>query len=274
MCDPSAPVTSCRESCRLTTWPSRADPFGLEHHVAARLQVELVQRRLEGELPAVERRGERQDRRLELAAVRAERRELVVERHRASAASRWARSTAVTTRGRVGDPDEAELAVVGAGGVEVDRPHAQQAVAQRLLGVDVLHAVDARLLLVLGEQAAPDVEPLRADQVRGGRAPDQPEHQHERHQHEADHDAERDAADQRDHDRHGHGGGHAPDVERQQRAPTRMPLEHDLLAGMQLHARTLTVAMVLAPQAERRRAWGVTNSAATAGPRRARGRAP
>src|SRR6185436_6316896 len=37
---------------------------------------------------------------------------------------------------RIGDPDEAELAVVGAGGVEVDRADAQEPVAEPLVGVD------------------------------------------------------------------------------------------------------------------------------------------
>ena len=61
---------------------------------------------------------------------------------------------------RAGDPDEAEIAVVGAGGVEVDRADAQEPVAEALLGVDVLDAVDARLLDLLAEDPAADVEPL------------------------------------------------------------------------------------------------------------------
>ena len=65
-------------------------------------------------------------------------------------ASRCARSTARTTsRGR--HPDEAEPGVVRARGVEVDRPHLQDPLDERLLGVDVLHALDARLLRLLGE---------------------------------------------------------------------------------------------------------------------------
>jgi hypothetical protein len=45
----------------------------------------------------------------------------------------------------LGDADEAELAVIRARRVEVDRADPQQAFAERLLRIDVLHAVDARL---------------------------------------------------------------------------------------------------------------------------------
>ena len=48
------------------------------------------------------------------------------------------------------DPDEAEIGVVGAGGVEVDRADAQDPLAEALVGVDVLDAVDAGLLDLLG----------------------------------------------------------------------------------------------------------------------------
>ena len=43
----------------------------------------------------------------------------------------------------VGDADEAEVAVVGAGGVEVDGADLDHALEQRLARVDVLDAVDA-----------------------------------------------------------------------------------------------------------------------------------
>src|SRR4051812_36409415 len=52
---------------------------------------------------------------------------------------------------RVGDAAEREVAVVGAGRVEVHRADAQDAVDEALLGVDVLDAVDPRLLDLLGE---------------------------------------------------------------------------------------------------------------------------
>src|SRR3954469_15094272 len=43
----------------------------------------------------------------------------------------------------IGDPDEAELAVVSARGVEVDGADGEHALEQRLVRVDVLDAVDA-----------------------------------------------------------------------------------------------------------------------------------
>ena len=47
-----------------------------------------------------------------------------------TAASRWALSTALDDARRVIDPEEAELGVVGARRVEVDRPDAQQALPE------------------------------------------------------------------------------------------------------------------------------------------------
>ena len=61
----------------------------------------------------------------------------------------WARSTASTTRLGLLTPANVKSRVVGAGGVEVDGAHAQQALEHALLGVHVLDAVDARLLDLL-----------------------------------------------------------------------------------------------------------------------------
>ena len=71
------------------------------------------------------------------------------------------------------DADEAELGVVGARGVEVDRPDPQDPLEERLVGVDVLHPLDARLLRLLGEHPAADVQPLGRDHVARGHALDE-----------------------------------------------------------------------------------------------------
>jgi hypothetical protein len=47
--------------------------LALEHHIAAEPQRETVERGLEGEAPPIDRRGQRQDGRLDLRAQRAER---------------------------------------------------------------------------------------------------------------------------------------------------------------------------------------------------------
>src|SRR5215216_1184493 len=64
---------------------------------------------------------------------------------------------------RLRDAREDEVAVVGARRVEVDLADAQDALEQRLVGVDVLDAVDAGLLDALGEDPAADVQALRTD---------------------------------------------------------------------------------------------------------------
>jgi hypothetical protein len=60
--------------------PERAPALVLHHDIAAEPQLEPVQRRLEGEAAAVERGGQRQDRRLELAPQRSVALEAVRER--------------------------------------------------------------------------------------------------------------------------------------------------------------------------------------------------
>src|SRR4051812_36311134 len=135
----------------------------------------------------------------------------------------------------VADADELEVRVVGAGGVEVDRADAQDALAQRLARVDVLDPVHARLLHALGEDAPPDVQPLVGDHVVGCPAPDHAHHEHQADQDHAHGDpdghARRDRDDYGDHDR----AEEPTDIEREHRPPGRMALEHDLLAGMHVH---------------------------------------
>ena len=108
----------------------------------------------------------------------------------------------------VPDAEEPELGVVAARGVEVDGADLQQALEDRLVGIDVLHALDARLLRRLGEDPAADVQPLGRDHVARRDALEQADEQHER-----EHDAaargsrspvpETSAADRR-RDRHEH----------------------------------------------------------------------
>ena len=137
--------------------------------------------------------------------------------------------------GRVRDADEAELGVVGAGRVEVDGADAHDALEQRLVRVDVLHPLHARLLRALGEQAAPDVEPLRGQHVLR-RHPLHEAHDHQDREHDhAEQDAQRPARGQdADHQRD-RGDRDAAQVEEEQRPPRRVPLEDDLLAGVQVH---------------------------------------
>jgi hypothetical protein len=129
--------------------------------------------------------------------------------------------------------------------VEVDGPDSQQPLAQRLVGVDVLYAVDARLLHALGQQAATDVEPLRGDQVSRRHALEEAERENGGDQRGAGQYAEHEAREQPDDDRDRQRSADAADVEGQQRPPRRVPLEHDLFAGMQVHGRIFAPAGVI-----------------------------
>src|SRR3954451_3068898 len=70
----------------------------------------------------------------------------------------------------VGDAAELEVGVLGAGGVEVERADAEDAVEERLRQVHVLDAVDVRRALVPGEDALADDDPPVGDRVQGGDA--------------------------------------------------------------------------------------------------------
>ena len=108
--------------------------------------------------------------------------------------------------------------------------------SSRLIRVDVLHAVDAGLLHPLGEDPVADVEPLRGDHVDRGHALDEAI---EQQQHEQRRRATRTpvngAHGERDDDADGERPERGGDVEAEQRAPRRVALEDDLLAGVQLH---------------------------------------
>jgi hypothetical protein len=102
---------------------------------------------------------------------------------------------------RVADAVKGEVAVVGAGGVEVDGADAQDPRDEGLVGVDVLHALDARLLDVLGEDPALDAQALGGDRVARRDAPDEADEHVEREEHEEDDHAEPRRRDERDDDR-------------------------------------------------------------------------
>src|SRR5262249_37062986 len=130
-----------------------------------------------------------------------------------------------------------ELAVVGARRVEVHGAHEQHALEQRLIGVDVLDAVDARLLLGLGEDPAADVETLAGDHVRRRHPPDEADDEHDREQHDPGQHADRRARNERDDPTHDGTADGPVDVVRKQRSPRGMALEDDVLPGMQIHAK-------------------------------------
>src|SRR3954447_9527851 len=142
----------------------------------------------------------------------------------------------------VGQPDEGEVAVVGAGSIEVDGAHAQDALHDRLVRVDVLHAVDARLLHALGEDPAADVEPLVGHHVGRPDPAYEADHEHERDQHYADKDADGGAHGQRDDRADQCRADDAPEIEREQRPPRGVAFEDDVLAGVQLHGRNPSAA--------------------------------
>ena len=111
---------------------------------------------------------------------------------------------------------------------------------ERLVRVHVLHALHARLLRPLGEQAAADVQPLRREHVPRRHALDEAgDDQHAEHD-DAEQDAEPPARDEDADDQRDDRDADAAQVEGQQRPPRRVPLEHDLLAGMQVHAANAT----------------------------------
>src|SRR4051794_28997679 len=135
-------------------------------------------------------------------------------------------------RPRVRDAAEGEVGVVGARGVEVDGADAQQSLQRSLGRVDVLHALEARVLLAAGEQAAADVEPLVGDAVLRADALEQPDDHHDHEDPQRDADAGAGARDQGDDDAHEHGQHHALDVEGQDRAPVGMALVQRGLGGL------------------------------------------
>src|SRR5204863_334438 len=79
---------------------------------------------------------------------------------------------------RLGDADEGEVRVAAAGRVEVDGAELENALEHALVRVHVLHAVEAGLLHVAGDDPAADVQALVGDRVRGGDALDQPHDDH------------------------------------------------------------------------------------------------
>ena len=93
---------------------------------------------------------------------------------------------------RIRDAAEREVELGAAGGVEVDRADPQQPLEHRLARVDVLHALQPRLVHVAAEQAEVDRQPAVGDRV--GR-PDPPD---ETDQHDRDHPHDHGEHDPRD----------------------------------------------------------------------------
>src|SRR4029079_5339295 len=135
----------------------------------------------------------------------------------------------------VRDPAEREVAVVGAGRVEVDGPDAEDPVEQALVRVDVLDAVDPGLLDALGEDAAPDPQALRRHDVVRADPPQEADDEDEDDAHDEYDRADRGLARDADHDADDHGRADAVDVEAEDAPPRRVALEDDLLARVQVH---------------------------------------
>ena len=109
---------------------------------------------------------------------------------RASAAIRCARSTAAATPVGSLHALEGEVGVVGSRGVEVDGADAEQPVDGPLAGVDVLDAVDARLLDAAGDDPALDPQSLVGDREAHEQPPDEADQHGEPDAHEEDEDPE------------------------------------------------------------------------------------
>jgi hypothetical protein len=143
---------------------------------------------------------------------------------------------------RVADPAEREIELRFAGGVEVDRPDAGEPAGERLGRVDVLDALEPRLVKPLGQQPGLDREAPVGDRVGGLDPPQLPagEHDDEHQQHGGDHPPGLDVPDRdRGDDPGQHAGDDADqqslDVEPHQRHPRRMAVEEDDLAGLWIH---------------------------------------
>ena len=80
---------------------------------------------------------------------------------------------------RVVDAAEPEVVRRAAGGVEVDRADPEQPLEQPLARVDVLDALEPRLVHLAREQPGSDRQPPVGDRVGRADPPDQPPHQHD-----------------------------------------------------------------------------------------------
>jgi hypothetical protein len=138
---------------------------------------------------------------------------------------------AVDDAARVGDADEDEVVVVGGRGVEIDVADLHDPLIDRLPVVDVLDALEARLLDLAGDDPALDVEAPVGDRVGRRDPPDEADQDGDGDDHENDQEdvgaacpdqlGDR-ADDRREHD--------AFQVEAEERAPGRVALEDHLLA--------------------------------------------
>ena len=164
-------------------------------------------------------------------------------------AARWSSAIWRARPAGIVDADELEVEVVTRRRVEVDEAHAENALDQALVGLDVLQALVRRRMVGAREDAVADVDALvRDDVVRvdalepAADERDQDEdHRHQPEPPDVPVDA-REAVDQLRRHADGEGDQHPLDVEGEHRPPRRPSAPDDLFSVQQFHASDPTSA--------------------------------